>query len=161
MEMFVPHMTRVDEPPNTSASDVSGLRLEKVASESGSATGTPFSPTKMRLRRPGVDGKASEWMSPLRVEICGVADKPSDLPDWTNRPLLLVGALLRAGLELYRTGDDSRPFWRCWLARGVGCWSPCTTEEERKKRGDEAGGGCGIAEIWDLAGVDDCDFRED
>lgn len=62
MEMFVPHITRVESPPSASASDVSGFRFEKVASEPGSpsATGIPFSPTKMRLLRLGVDPNASE-----------------------------------------------------------------------------------------------------
>lgn len=52
MEILVPHITLVEAPPSTSASDVSGLTFEKVASDSGSAsplTGIPSSPTKTLL----------------------------------------------------------------------------------------------------------------
>ena len=56
-------MTLVEPPPRMSASDVSGARFEKVASEFGSLlslTGMPSSPTKIRLRFAGVDANASE-----------------------------------------------------------------------------------------------------
>lgn len=119
MEMLVPQMILVDEPPMTSASDVLGSRFEKVAgSEGPSRIGTPFSSTNKRRRRPGVepDPKMSEWMSPrlelLRPELPGA----EALDERTNRPLLLVGTLgswaafnVRVGLEegAYRIGEES------------------------------------------------------
>ncbi len=36
MEMFVPQITLVESPPIASASEVSGFKFEKVASEAGS-----------------------------------------------------------------------------------------------------------------------------
>jgi hypothetical protein len=95
MEMFVPQITRVESPPSMSASDVAGLRFENVASDRGSPsfrTGMPSSPTKMRLRRAGVDGKASECMSPRRDDIRGTPeDDRGPRSDRTNSPLLLLG----------------------------------------------------------------------
>ncbi len=59
--MFVPQIILVDDPPNTSASEVLGSRFEKVAGSDGpSRTGTPFSSTKSRRLRPGVAPKMSE-----------------------------------------------------------------------------------------------------
>src|SRR5271163_2903284 len=68
-DTLVPQMNRVEPPPSASASEVSGLRLEYVASEPGSplAIGIPSSPTKMRRRLDGVEPNTSEWMSPRRV----------------------------------------------------------------------------------------------
>ena len=109
MEIFVPQMILVDEPPMASASDVLGSRLEKVAGSEGapSRTGTPFSSTNSRRRRLGVEPKTSEWMSPrlelLRPEVPGA----DDLEDRTNRPLLLVGiSARRSPLVAARVGLD-------------------------------------------------------
>jgi hypothetical protein len=109
MEMFVPQMTRVDSPPNASASEVPGFKFEKVASDRGSpplATGMPSSPIKMRLRRAGVEAKASEWISPRRDDMRGTPDESIVRSERTNKPLLLLGTSdrislpLRGGLEL-------------------------------------------------------------
>jgi hypothetical protein len=81
MEIFVPHITRVESPPSASASEVSGFRFEKVASEPGSPTGMPSSPTNIRRRCAGVDANASECMSPRRVDILGVIEKLLGWPD--------------------------------------------------------------------------------
>lgn len=110
IEIFVPHITLVDAPPSTSASEVSGLTFEKVASESGwpsPLTGTPSSPTKtLLLFEPA---KVSEWISLLRE-----VNLPEAGPDRRNRPLLLDGAsdLLCCDLEglevgSYLRGEDS------------------------------------------------------
>ena len=61
--MFVPQIVLVDWPPMASASEVFGPMLENVAASEltlVSATGTPFSSTKSRRRRPGVDPNTSE-----------------------------------------------------------------------------------------------------
>lgn len=121
MEMLVPHITLVEDPPSTSASEVSGFTFEKVASEPGSASplkGIPFSPTKtLRLFRAA---KFSEWISLLREVNLSDAE-----PVLRNIPLLLEGASDRiccdlAGLELgsYRRGDDS-PTLRALVGFGV------------------------------------------
>lgn len=94
MEMFVPQIMRVDEPPSTSASEVFGSRLEKVAaSELGtpSRTGNPFSSTKTRRRRAEPEPDASEWISPRLDALC--VELPCSLgpDDRTKRPLLLLG----------------------------------------------------------------------
>lgn len=109
MEIFVPQMILVDEPPMASASDVLGSRFEKVAGSEGapSRTGTPFSSTNSRRRRLGVEPKTSEWMSPrlelLRPEVPGAVD----LEERTNRPLLLVGISgCRSPLAAARVGLD-------------------------------------------------------
>lgn len=94
MEILVPQITRVDSPPNASASEVPGLTFENVASERGSpeaATGMPLSSTKIRLRRAGVDAKASECMSPRRDDIRGTPEESVVLSERTKRPLLLLG----------------------------------------------------------------------
>jgi len=61
IEIFVPQIILVDEPPIASASDVFGSRLENVAgSEGPSRTGTPCSSTKRRRLLAGVAPKTSE-----------------------------------------------------------------------------------------------------
>ena len=110
--MLVPHIILVDDPPIASASDVLGSRFEKVfASElrAPSRTGMPFSSTKRRRRRLGVEPKTSEWISAL-LELFRVdAPGPVDLDDLKKIPLLLVGTsatlrtfpfVARVGLEL-------------------------------------------------------------
>ena len=117
--MFVPQIILVDEPPIASASEVFGSMFEKVAGSEGSFwVGTPFSSTKSRRRRPGVEPepKISEWISP-RLELLRLEEPGADaLDDRTNSPLLLVGTLgswaafnARVGLEeeAYRIGDES------------------------------------------------------
>lgn len=117
--MFVPQIILVDEPPIASASEVFGSRFENVAGSDGSFwTGTPFSSTKSRRRRPGVEPepKISECISP-RLELLTPEDPGADaLDDRTKSPLLLVGTLgswaafnARVGLEeeAYRIGDES------------------------------------------------------
>ena len=113
--MLVPQMTRVESPPSASASEVSGFKLEKVASDPGSLVGIPFSATKIRLLWFGVEPNASLWISPRRDETGGTPELPKPREDLTKRPLLLLGAsdrrllALRVGLELdtYRIGEDS------------------------------------------------------
>ena len=113
MEIFVPQMIRVEEPPMASASEVLGSMFEKVA-ESDAGIGAPFSSTKILRRRAGVVAppKTSEWMSPRRELFKAFAPfraEPEDRGSRTKRPLLLLGMLplrscdsLRAlvGLEL-------------------------------------------------------------
>lgn len=121
MEILVPHITLVEDPPSTSASEVSGSTLEKVASESSSSfplTGIPSSPTKTLLLFEPV--KVSEWISLLRAVNLSEAG-----PDRRNIPLLLDGAsdLICCdleGLELgsYRRGEDS-PIFGPLVAFGV------------------------------------------
>ena len=56
MEIFVPQMILVEEPPIASASEVLGSRFENVAGSDGpSWTGAPFSSIKSRRRRVGVE----------------------------------------------------------------------------------------------------------
>lgn len=113
--MFVPQITRVESPPRASASEVSGFRLENVASDRGSFVGIPFSSTKIRLLWLGVELKASEWISPRLDETGGAPELPQAREDLRKRPLLLLGAsdrrlfALRVGLELdtYLIGEDS------------------------------------------------------
>jgi len=119
IDMFVPQIILVEEPPMASASDVFGSRFEKVArSEGPSWTGAPFSSMKRRLRRLGVEPepKMSEWISP-RLELFKAEAPGADaLEDRTNSPLLLVSTLgswapfkARVGLDedAYRIGDES------------------------------------------------------
>ena len=120
MEILVPHIILVDEPPIMSASEVFGSRLENVAgSEGPSRTGTPFSSTNNRRRRLGVEPepKTSEWISPLRELLMPDVPGAEDLEERTKSPLLLVGMLVcrpafvvaRVGLEddAYCIGDES------------------------------------------------------
>lgn len=122
--MFVPHITLVDAPPSTSASEVSGFTFEKVASETGSVsplTGIPSSPTKtLLLFEPVPPVNVSDWISLLRE-----VTLPEVGPDRRNRPLLLDGAsdLICCdleGLELgsYLRGEDS-PIFGALVAFGV------------------------------------------
>lgn len=93
-------MTREELPPSTSASDVSGLRLEKVAASEASGTGLPFSSTNsLRRRVEELAPKTSDWMSLRRL-------RAADSEPPTKRALLLLGMSVcgalraRPGLEL-------------------------------------------------------------
>ena len=105
----MPQIILVDEPPMASASDVLGSRFGNVAGSDGpSRTGTPFSSTKSRRRRLGVElePKMSECISP-RLELFRPDEPGADaLDERTNKPLLLVGRFgswvafnARVGLE--------------------------------------------------------------
>ena len=83
-------MILVDDPPMASASDVLGSRFENVAG-SEAWTGAPFSSTKRRRRRFGVEAKTSEWISPRREMFSPEAPVACDLDERTKRPLLLLG----------------------------------------------------------------------
>lgn len=88
METFVPQITLLDCPPSTSASDVLGLRLEKVAaSDPASGIGTPFSSTRSRRRRPLLGSRMSELMSCLLFRASVV---PAASGDRTNKRVELV-----------------------------------------------------------------------
>lgn len=90
MEMVVPQIILEEEPPMASASEVFGSTLENVAG-SEACTGFPFSSTKSRRRRLGVEPNMSECISPrrelFRPEVPGAADRD----DRTKSPLELVG----------------------------------------------------------------------
>ena len=112
MDMLVPQMILVEEPPMASASEVFGSAFENVfASEPGapSRTGTPFSSTNKRRLLLGVELKTSEWMSLLLEWLSPEEPGAEDLEDRMNNPLLLVGTSgsgcglpfkARVGLEL-------------------------------------------------------------
>lgn len=130
--MFVPQITRVESPPRASASEVSGFKLENVASDRGSFVGIPFSSTKIRLLWLGVELNASEWISPRLDETGGAPELPQAREDLRKRPLLLLGAsdrrlfALRVGLELdtYLMGDDSIPMLANICVRVVQTYRP-------------------------------------
>ena len=144
--MFVPQIILVDEPPIASASEVFGSRFENVAGSDGSFwIGTPFSSTKSRRRRPGVEPepKISECISP-RLELLIPEEPGADaLDDRTNSPLLLVGTLgswaefnARVGLEeeAYRIGDESAVFSHVEVLRQNSLttwWRPRSTARDR------------------------------
>ena len=88
--MFVPQMIREEDPPIASASDVLGSRFENVAG-SEAWTGFPFSSTKSRRRRFGVDPKMSECISPRRELFKPEPPGAADREDRTNSPLELEG----------------------------------------------------------------------
>ena len=90
MDMLVPQMILDEEPPMASASEVFGSRFEKVAG-SDCAVVLPFSSTKRRRRRLGVEPKMSEWMSPRRELFRPEAPGAADREERTNKPLELEG----------------------------------------------------------------------
>lgn len=122
IDMLVPQIILLEEPPMSFASEVLGSRFENVrASDPGapSRTGTPFSSTNRRRRRLGVEPNTSEWMSPLREAFTPFVPGTDALEALTNIPLLLVGisawervlpSAPRPGLELeaYLRGDESK-----------------------------------------------------
>lgn len=122
IDMLVPQMILLEEPPISFASEVLGSRFENVRASDSSAlsrTGTPLSSTNRRRRRLGVEPNTSEWMSPRREAFIPSVPGTDALEALTNRPLLLVGISAwervlplapRPGLELeaYRRGDESR-----------------------------------------------------
>ena len=91
METFVPQMTLVDCPPSISASEVFGLRLEKVAvSDAPDGMGLPFSSTNS-LRRPLDGSRMSELMSCLLLRAAVAVPLKGER---TNRPVELVRSAL-------------------------------------------------------------------
>ena len=97
MDTFVPQITLVDCPPSMSASDVFGLRLEKVAvSDAPLGIGLPFSSTNS-LRRPLEGSSMSELMSCLLLR---AAVAVPDRGERTNKPVELV----RSGLWPFVVG---------------------------------------------------------
>ena len=106
-ETLVPQMTLDELPPRTSASEVSGFKLENVAASDGGASCTdmPFSSTKSLRRRAELDPRIPEWMS-LRLWRAAVSDGPPR-EDRTKSALLLLrmsfarcAFAARVGLEL-------------------------------------------------------------
>jgi len=96
-------MTRVDEPPSTSASDVLGSRLENVAASDGAEAAIPFSSTNIRRRRPAPEPNTSELMSPRRLR---AEPGASESEERKNRALLLLGAFSERPTLRARLGEE-------------------------------------------------------
>lgn len=91
IDTLVPQITLVDCPPSMSASEVFGLRLEKVAvSDAPPGIGLPFSSTN-NLLRPLDGSRMSELMSCLLLR---AAVAVPDRGDRTKRPVELVRSAL-------------------------------------------------------------------
>lgn len=91
IDTFVPQITLVDCPPSMSASEVFGLRFEKVAvSDAPPGIGLPFSSTN-NLRRPLDGSRTSEFISCLLLR---AAVALPDSGDRTKMPVELVRSAL-------------------------------------------------------------------